>query len=354
VATGEDYPDALSASSWAGMSMSPILLVGKGSSYAVRPANQNSLYTVNEIIKANANSVYRVNILGKAESVSEQSHDYILMAYSGTSIVSPDRWIESKYVMHGTVSATGGANVYRGPGSAYDIVSTIPQGATIYETGYNTGSGTRMQYFLVHYNGFEGWVRLNDVAFAGGMAKPVIYLYPTQPTEISVQVEFVDGAFTHTDPNYGTGWHVLAQANGQLTNLADGLEYPYLFWEAEANMEYDVSAGFVVAAADTEAFLHQKLTYLGLNTQETTDFMDYWLPRLEQNSYNLITFQGESYQQAAALKVTPQADSTLRVFMAYKPLDQPITIPEQQLQHFERSGFSVIEWGGGEIPFTLE
>ena len=70
---------------------------------------------------------------------------------------------------------------------------------------------------------------------------------------------------------------------------------------------------------------------------------------MEENNYNLITFQGEKYTEHAKLKISPEPDSILRVFMAYKPLDKPVDIPEQELEPFEREGFTVIEWGGAEM-----
>jgi len=32
--------------------------------------------------------------------------------------------------------------------------------------------------------------------------------------------------------------------------------------------------------------------------------------------------------------------------MVYKAVDSPVEILRQQLGHFERKGFSVLEWGG--------
>lgn len=67
------------------------------------------------------------------------------------------------------------------------------------------------------------------------------------------------------------------------------------------------------------------------------------------NPYNLITFQTDAYTERAKLQVTPEPDSVLRVFMAYRPLEQPIKIEEPILENFERRGFAVIEWGGTEV-----
>lgn len=177
------------------------------------------------------------------------------------------------------------------------------------------------------------------------VAKPVIYLYPDEPTEVTVQLD-TDGELTCTYPAYDGSWEVTAHPDGTLVNRADGKEYSYLFWEGINSWEPDLSAGFVVKGEDTAAFLQEKLAYLGLTPREYNECIVYWLPRLEGNPYNLISFQGEAYTDAARLTVTPQPDSILRVFLAFRPLEEPIEVPEQTLVPFERRGFTVVEWGG--------
>ena len=178
--------------------------------------------------------------------------------------------------------------------------------------------------------------------------KPVIYLYPEQEQEVTVKLEF-DGKFTCTYPEYDNGWKVKAYPDGTLQDQETGRKYNYLFWEGASETDYDLSRGFVVAGKDTAAFLEEKLEYLGLNEKERNEFIVYWLPRMQENPYNLIAFQGEDYTEHARLKVSPEPDSILRVFMAYKPLDKPVGVPEQKLEPFEREGFAVIEWGGAEV-----
>ena len=51
----------------------------------------------------------------------------------------------------------------------------------------------------------------------------------------------------------------------------------------------------------------------------------------------------------AALSITPEPESLLRVFMAWKALDAPVDLPAQTLPHVDRSGFTVVEWGGTEV-----
>ena len=178
--------------------------------------------------------------------------------------------------------------------------------------------------------------------------KPVIYLYPEQAQEVYVQLE-LDGEFTCTYQEYDNGWKVKAYPDGTLRDQVTGKEYNYLFWEGTSETEYDLSRGFVVEGKDTAGFLEEKLAYLGLNEKERNEFIVYWLPRMEDNKYNLITFQGKAYTEHAKLKISPEPDSILRVFMVYKPLDKAINMPEQELEPFEREGFTVIEWGGAEM-----
>ncbi|MBQ4578630.1 MAG: hypothetical protein IJA84_06150, partial [Clostridia bacterium] len=128
-----------------------------------------------------------------------------------------------------------------------------------------------------------------------------------------------------------------------------GQTYNYLYWEGEGTERYDFSRGFCVPGSDTAAFLEDALAQLGLTRKEANEFIVYWLPRMEQNPYNLIAFQQEAYTDAAPLTVTPAPDSILRVFMAWRPLEAPVDIPAQTLPAFERCGFTVVEWGGTEI-----
>ena len=118
---------------------------------------------------------------------------------------------------------------------------------------------------------------------------------------------------------------------------------------SETAAEYDLTEGFCVAGADTAAFLEDALTQLGLTRREANEFIVYWLPRMEGNPYNQISFQQEAYTDSAKLTVTPAPDSILRVFMVWKPLDKPVDIPAQTLPAFERHGFTLVEWGGAKV-----
>ena len=178
--------------------------------------------------------------------------------------------------------------------------------------------------------------------------KPVIYLYPEEEMTVEVKLDF-SGSLTSTYPAYKDCWKVIAQPDGTLTDPETGKEYYCLFWEGIANADYTITSGFVVAGKDTEAFLEEALAQLGLTSRETNEFIIYWLPRMEHNAWNLISFDTSVYQENATLTVYPAPDSLLRVFMTWQALDAPIEIAAQILPTFERTGFTVVEWGGAEI-----
>ena len=177
--------------------------------------------------------------------------------------------------------------------------------------------------------------------------KPVIYLYPETETRVTVKLD-LSGELTCAYPAYDGGWTVTAAPDGTLTD-EHGRTYNYLYWEGEGTEAYDCSKGFCVAGSDTAAFLEDALDRLGLTRREANEFLVYWLPRMQDNPYNLIAFQQEAYTESAKLTVSPQPDSVLRVFMAWKPLARPVDIPAQTLPGFERRGFTLVEWGGAEV-----
>jgi len=116
-------------------------------------------------------------------------------------------------------------------------------------------------------------------------------------------------------------------------------------------MRIDMTTGFVVRGRDTRSFLTDKLATLGLSPSEAEAFMEYWVPLMRPNAYNLVHFEGPAYECSARLEVTPEPEMQIRVFMVYKSLTAPVTVTPQQLSSPEpRHGFVLVEWGGGEYP----
>ena len=183
---------------------------------------------------------------------------------------------------------------------------------------------------------------------------PIIYLYDEQEREATVKLD-LNGELTCTYPKYNeeTGWVVKTSADGVLTD-ANGRRYEYLYWEADIDMVPDLSKGFCVRGEDSAAFLEKALSDLGLTDTEANAFIMYWLPQLEENPYNVITFQTETYENAAKLDVDPVPDTVVRVNMVFYGSDEYVEMEEQDLTSMnpsvtEREGFVLVEWGGAKM-----
>ena len=179
--------------------------------------------------------------------------------------------------------------------------------------------------------------------------KPVIYLYPEEETVISVKLDY-KGDLTCTYPHYqnGKGWENLT-VSPDGTIRKDGKEFYCLYWEGKGIADYDFSKGFCVKGEDSAAFLEAVLPQMGLTAREANEFIIYWLPRLEANPYNVISFQQEAYTETAPLEVSPTPDSMLRVFMAFYGCNSYVEMAPQEFEAFQRVGFTVVEWGGAEV-----
>ena len=179
--------------------------------------------------------------------------------------------------------------------------------------------------------------------------KPVIYLYPEKPMDISVQLKLKDSEFTAVYPKFTEKdtWNVHAEPDGTIS--IKNKKYPYLFWEALSYGLPDSNEGFVVTDKDAESFLEEKLDILGLNDKEKTDFITFWLPILLKNKLSLCTFQTQKFFDTMELNVTPKPDSMIRIFLSIIKLDKPVNVKEQKLEPVERKGFTVVEWGGSKL-----
>ena len=274
-----------------------------------------------------------------------------LISSTITAYVKPDHEIMYGVDIH---VVADDVKMYLGPDTSYRTVTTIPKYTILTELGVQDNNDN---WAFINYKGQFGWIQMVnengerqcivDYPLAD---KPVIYLYPEEETDVHVELELTEADLSTTYPKYNNGWDVTAYPDGTLLNKADGSHHRYLFWDAvNCKTRFDLTTGFCVAGSDTESFLKEKLAYMGLNEEEMNEFIVYWLPRMEHNAYNLISFQGDVYTDSAKLDITPAPDSILRVFMAYVPLEEAIGIEPQQLSGFERNGFTVVEWGGSEI-----
>ncbi len=179
------------------------------------------------------------------------------------------------------------------------------------------------------------------------IAEPVIYIYDTKKSEITIQ----PGArirVTHSYPRIETRWHVTGSDSGKVKIIPTGKEYDYLFWEGYAGYLPRKISGYVVSKNDIPRFIDQKLTCLGLLRHEIDDFKKAWLPEFSNSPWYFITFYDqETIDQFIPLKINPHPETIIRILMDYRALDTPVKIPEPEfITPPERTGLTIVEWGG--------
>ena len=187
--------------------------------------------------------------------------------------------------------------------------------------------------------------------------KPIIYLYPTEKLEVEIKLN-VNGKLLTTFPKYDESWKIIAEPNGQIFDTTSKRNYSSLFWDADVQLpkeHYQYKDGFVISKEKLTDFFIEKLEHIGLNNRETNEFIQFWLPILEQNNYNFIHFRiNDECNKIAELNVNPKPQTTIRVYMEYYGLDDYTTIKAQILPTIERKGFTLIEWGGADISNSLD
>lgn len=181
-------------------------------------------------------------------------------------------------------------------------------------------------------------------------AKPIIYLYPEEETVLTVSLGYPERIIC-SYPGYENGWNVLAEPNGDLTDLNTGRYLYSLYYESISVVLFTIEEeGFVVRGSDSAAFLEEKLAILGLNEREAEEFIVYWLPKLEANEYNYIRFASlDEINENMPISFSEEPDTFIRVLMVYTALDEPIEVEEQVLETPVRQGFVAVEWGGTEF-----
>ena len=179
------------------------------------------------------------------------------------------------------------------------------------------------------------------------LKKPVIYVYPEKPMEVSVSINITKGKFSVVYPKFNEGnnsWKIKANPNGDIE--INNRKYPYLFYECDSYFNQETKEGFIVDENNAEDFLEEKLKFLGLNDKEKTDFITFWLPVLLKNKLSLCSFQSKEFFEHIPMNVSPKPDTLIRIFLTIKKIDAPIEVKEQKLERHERKGFTVVEWGG--------
>ena len=186
--------------------------------------------------------------------------------------------------------------------------------------------------------------------------KPIIYLYPERKTDISLKLNF-NGKLQTTFPNYDKSWKVEAYPDGKIFDKKSNRFYNSLFWDGELNFEqnhYVYENGFIVSRDNLTNFLIEKLEQIGLNNNETNDFVQFWLPILEKNEFNFVHFLvNEKYDAISKNEILPKPDTSILVFMEFYKTSSFQKIVPQNLIKTNRKGFTIVEWGGSDVSSKI-
>lgn len=181
------------------------------------------------------------------------------------------------------------------------------------------------------------------------VGKPVIYLYPSVDTVVDVSLS-VPGDIIASIPQYPKdGWqNVLAHPNGSLEY--QGKTYTELFYESQIAHVLPPQQGIIIPKSQLPTQLPTLLFHLGLNTAETDEFMDFWLPKLKALKGNYVQFSlfDQAYkEQLDGVHISPAPDTRIELLAYFKPLATPIAIEPLILPENppKRVGFTQVEWG---------
>ncbi len=175
--------------------------------------------------------------------------------------------------------------------------------------------------------------------------KPNIYIYPEQNIQLTVKLNFpIGGRVLVSIPEYGNGWNVSVDTSGLINSY-----YSYLFYESTQPDIWQRNNGWIIKKSELESFFRANMTDYGFYGQEIQDFIEYWIPRLDNYSYYNIYPQTKNLiNNAIELGFSLEPDNFLRLFYVIKGIDD---MPNYNLtkpvidNSFERDGFFITEWG---------
>lgn len=173
--------------------------------------------------------------------------------------------------------------------------------------------------------------------------KPNIYLYPTQPTTLDVTLGFpLSGRVDTSIPAYPHQWKNLhVQPDGSINHT-----YRYLYYESSQPDGFQRTHGWVIKRPELTEFFSRNMQRCGFNAQEIADFLEHWIPRLNDAPYYAIYPQfNKEIDPLIQLTLSQQPDSLLRLFYVITPASGGMQLPQPHIPAFERKGFAVTEWG---------
>jgi len=177
--------------------------------------------------------------------------------------------------------------------------------------------------------------------------KPAVYIYPEQSGRFEVELAFGKNTFlTASEPDYGEGWDVSVDESGRIDATWD-----YLFYEIAMRGAPMIKEGWCLSWSELPQGLELLTKDMGLNEAERDDFLDYWMSRLPRRSYyEILPVFGNDLDAWVELKVTPAPDAVLRFWLFFRGNNRTVELTAPRIHEFERTGTTVVEWGGAVIP----
>ncbi len=193
--------------------------------------------------------------------------------------------------------------------------------------------------------GFEGEIQVRQVK------KPVVYFYAEDTIQLDVSLQF-NGDVSFCYPAFQEKWDFTIYPNSTFTDNSTNKEYPYLFWEGDYDLSQlkQMQVGFHVKRKELIPFFEKKLTTLGLNRREITDFITFWTPNLLEEYYQVQFITQEDCNDIATYQFSKTPETLIRVIALFKPVSENADqIAPQILKPIIRDGFTIVEWGGIEV-----
>ena len=141
--------------------------------------------------------------------------------------------------------------------------------------------------------------------------KPNIYIYPKETVQLDVLLSFpLGGKIVSSIPEYGNGWSITVDKNGTIDDM-----YSFLFYESTQPDIWQKKSGWTVKKNVLESFFRKNMAEYGFYGHEIDDFIEYWIPRLNDCDYYSIYPQTkELIDDVIEIYFSTQTENSLRLF----------------------------------------
>lgn len=173
-----------------------------------------------------------------------------------------------------------------------------------------------------------------------------LYLYPVKETQVSVVVK--NARVTSSNFPYDTQAFEVTALPGSKLIRRDGLALPNIAYEYITKNVAPPKNGFVIRSGQLPTILWWYAVNLGLNNQETQDFVAFWQQKLPQSPYYFMShYSHEQVLEQLELNITPKPDTLIQVIMYFRPLPIPMLAQPPIFDTLpDRTGFVAVDFSG--------